>query len=206
MGITLYSNVYDLKQGIIYLYNNHNFNKVIEIHLEEELKKGKQSYDLPSLFMETERAQRLREEAEAVEKNLAAQATAGRDPKVYSDYVGTYKSEGMTIRLSLDGDRLFMERDELPKLEMFPQSETTFVHPSLNGNLQTVFIRDEQGQVTRLIFRGFGMEFELKKDKATSYPYWWVWLISAILIMLLALAGWYGWRKRHHTLKQIHVR
>jgi tetratricopeptide (TPR) repeat protein len=47
---TVYSNICDLKNGIVYLYNFHNFEEVRPFHLEEELKKGNTSYDIPSLF------------------------------------------------------------------------------------------------------------------------------------------------------------
>jgi tetratricopeptide (TPR) repeat protein len=47
---TVYSNICDLRNGILYLYNFHNFEEVIQFHLEAELKKGKKSYDIPSLF------------------------------------------------------------------------------------------------------------------------------------------------------------
>ncbi len=47
---TIYSNICDLKNGIIYLYNFHNFEEVVQFNLEEELKKGRKIYDLPSFF------------------------------------------------------------------------------------------------------------------------------------------------------------
>jgi hypothetical protein len=47
---TVYSNICDLKNGIFYLYNFHNFEEVVVFNLEEELKKGKKTYDIPSLF------------------------------------------------------------------------------------------------------------------------------------------------------------
>jgi hypothetical protein len=47
---TQYSNIYDLKKRIVYLYHFHDFDNVIEIDLLEELKKGKKSYDIESLF------------------------------------------------------------------------------------------------------------------------------------------------------------
>jgi len=47
---TKLSAVYDLKRGEVYLYYLHNFKKAIRFNLEEELKKGKHSYDLRSLF------------------------------------------------------------------------------------------------------------------------------------------------------------
>ena len=47
---TLYSNIYDLKKGLVYLYYLHNFDNQVVIDLSEELKKGHHYYDLPSLF------------------------------------------------------------------------------------------------------------------------------------------------------------
>lgn len=50
VDFTQYSNTYDLKKKKVYLYHFHNFENVVEIDLQKELKKGKQSYDIASLF------------------------------------------------------------------------------------------------------------------------------------------------------------
>ena len=47
---TLYSNIYDLKKGLVYLYYMHKFDEEVIINLNEELKKGCHYYELPSLF------------------------------------------------------------------------------------------------------------------------------------------------------------
>ena len=47
---TLYSNIYDLGGGLIYVYYLHDFDKEIAFNLNEELKKGCHYFDLPSLF------------------------------------------------------------------------------------------------------------------------------------------------------------
>jgi tetratricopeptide (TPR) repeat protein len=47
---TVYSNICDLKNGMLYLYNFHNFEEVVQFNLQEELKKGRKTYDIPSLF------------------------------------------------------------------------------------------------------------------------------------------------------------
>ena len=47
---TLYSNIYDLKNGLIYLYYMHNFNLHKVFDLKAELKKGPHYYKLPELF------------------------------------------------------------------------------------------------------------------------------------------------------------
>ena len=50
---TLYSNIYDLKRRVMYLYHFHNFENVVTIDLAAELKKEKRTSDLPSLFPRT---------------------------------------------------------------------------------------------------------------------------------------------------------
>jgi tetratricopeptide (TPR) repeat protein len=47
---TIYSNICDLSNGILYLYNFHNFEEVAQFNLKEELEKGRKSYDIPSFF------------------------------------------------------------------------------------------------------------------------------------------------------------
>lgn len=47
---TQYSNIYDLKRKVIYLFHFHNFEEFVIINLKEELKKGSHSYYLRDLF------------------------------------------------------------------------------------------------------------------------------------------------------------
>ncbi len=49
-SLTVYSNIYDLKKGMIYIYNLRNFEEVVVMNLAEELKKGQRRLELPSLF------------------------------------------------------------------------------------------------------------------------------------------------------------
>lgn len=47
---TLYSNIYDLKKGLISLFYYHNFEEQVVIDLNEELKKGQHSVELKDIF------------------------------------------------------------------------------------------------------------------------------------------------------------
>ncbi len=47
---TLYSNIYDLKKGIIYLFYRHQFGEVAVLNVNEELAKGKIRVNLKDLF------------------------------------------------------------------------------------------------------------------------------------------------------------
>jgi hypothetical protein len=49
---TQYSTVYDLKNGLIYLYHYHDFDNVVILNLTEELELGFHSYSIPSLFLD----------------------------------------------------------------------------------------------------------------------------------------------------------
>jgi predicted O-methyltransferase YrrM len=49
-SLTVYSNIYDLKNGMIHLYNMRDFREVVVLNLAEELKKGERRIDLPALF------------------------------------------------------------------------------------------------------------------------------------------------------------
>ena len=47
---TLYSNIFDVTNGVIYLYYFHQFEEVVVINLEDELAKGWHSYRISDLF------------------------------------------------------------------------------------------------------------------------------------------------------------
>lgn len=50
---TLYTNICDLNRGIIYLYHYHDFANEVVIDLNKEIRKGKQEYELHTLFPES---------------------------------------------------------------------------------------------------------------------------------------------------------
>ncbi len=53
-SLTVYSNIYDLKNGLIYTYNLRDFDQVIVLDLAEELEKGRQRLELSALFSDRE--------------------------------------------------------------------------------------------------------------------------------------------------------
>jgi hypothetical protein len=50
IGSTQYSNIYDLTNGLVYLYYLNDFDNRIVFNLSDELKKGHHYFDLPPLF------------------------------------------------------------------------------------------------------------------------------------------------------------
>lgn len=51
-GPTIYSNVCDLKNNLIYFYHFHNFNEFVKLDLDKELEKGKHTIRIETLFPE----------------------------------------------------------------------------------------------------------------------------------------------------------
>lgn len=49
-ALTVYSTIYDLKTGLIHIFNLRNFKESVVLKLDEELKKGERRIALPSLF------------------------------------------------------------------------------------------------------------------------------------------------------------
>ena len=56
---TVYSNIYDLRNKTIRLYNFHNFEEVVTIQLSDELSKGRHAVRIPSLFKWETHASRI---------------------------------------------------------------------------------------------------------------------------------------------------
>ncbi len=66
-GNTLYSNVFDLKNGVIYLYYWHQFEEVVKLNVAEELAKNTKSTRLRDLFSQ-ETVQRADDELQKYKK------------------------------------------------------------------------------------------------------------------------------------------
>jgi hypothetical protein len=47
---TLYSNIFDLRNGIIYLYHWHQYDEVVILNVEEQLARGKLCIRISDLF------------------------------------------------------------------------------------------------------------------------------------------------------------
>ena len=66
---TVYSNIYDLRNGLIYLYHFHDYANEVVINLKEELMMGQHSHDIPSLFPKTIAGDRFLDECQKQKTN-----------------------------------------------------------------------------------------------------------------------------------------
>jgi hypothetical protein len=169
---TQYSNIYDLKQGIVYIYHFHNFENVVRLDLQEELKKGKRSIDLPSLFPRTIAAQRFKEKIISEQDELLSKKAAiNVNPKIYDLYVGQYKlvhpelSLAIKINITKDGDKLYCHITDMEKYEIHPESETHFFCKTSYEILELTFIKDNKGQLNELVLNRWGIKYPAKRIK-----------------------------------------
>jgi hypothetical protein len=170
---TQYSNIYDLRQRIIYVYHFLNYENVLVIDVDEELKKGNHSYDLSSQFPTNivweYWKQRMMEEFNTRLEQMGLATHV--DPNVYDAYVGQYEVPAelgflsfppaiiASVNVTRVEDKLYVKiSQEGPwwsGLELFPKSETSFFHISLAGSpdFEATFIKDKTGQATQAIVR-----------------------------------------------------
>ena len=87
------------------------------------------------------------------------------DPGIYDAYVGQYQiTPALIINITREGDKLMMQATGQSKYELLPENETTFFVKGQRN--QTIFVKDEKGQVTHLIARqSDGQEIKVKKIK-----------------------------------------
>ena len=84
------------------------------------------------------------------------------DPSVYNAYVGQYAmTPSLIFSVTREGDKLIGVAPNGERVELLPENETTFF---IRGrSVRTVFVKDEKGQVTHMIFRGPGEDHKIEK-------------------------------------------
>jgi len=86
---TLYSQVYDIKNMKIHIYNFHNYDECVILDIREELKKGLSYYDLPTLFTKTSKYQEFKER-HMTEINEEIAQRKITNSQINSDFKGRY--------------------------------------------------------------------------------------------------------------------
>lgn len=72
------------------------------------------------------------------------------DPEIYDDYVGRYRiNEEITVVVTKEDSRLFVQATGQAKIEMFPKKKDEFFLKV--ADIQISFVRSEGGQATELI-------------------------------------------------------
>jgi hypothetical protein len=150
---TVYSQIYDLKKGLIYLYLFHDFENGIVLNLADELAKGPHMVSVASWFPENQDyAQWSLQLVDQWKPLYAYKIDAEVKPASLGDLVGEYRVLGdasaSPVRIYLEQDQLYLQKpNELP-LELYPDSASTVFHPFYNNvEMKLAFQRNVLGQV-----------------------------------------------------------
>ena len=175
----VYSQVYDLKKQIIYLYHFHNFEKVCIINPQDEWAKDKTViYDIAELFPPTYAhisfTKKYDFEKSCKQKNIVEKKRAQNEIIILEDsildsYTGYYLNENLLDSFNvfrLD-DHLILEQNKTI-IDLYPTSSTSFCIIDVEGEREVNFETDKNGIVTtmncELFLPGWPMTF-LKKNK-----------------------------------------
>jgi len=86
------------------------------------------------------------------------------NPKIYDAYIGTYQvSPDFSFIITRENGRLYAEVAGMGKSEIYPESEITFFPKDVDATI--IFVKDETGQVSGLIYKQGEREFPAKKVK-----------------------------------------
>jgi hypothetical protein len=165
---TLYSNVYDLKKGLIYLYYHHDFENVVVIDVAEEVAKGFHFYPLSSLFPANTEAEGLQARLKSAYETQAARRVTPTGPGQYSGYAGEYRvgQTGEPVSVYVEAERLYVRQNSSLPIELSSEAEGQFFHVFRDGSETKIdFERDTQGAVIGATGMLYGEEFQLVRLK-----------------------------------------
>lgn len=166
---TLYSNVYDIKNRVVYLYHFHNFQNEVRIDFNAELARGRHSVDLPDLFPKTYSAERFRIARTNEMKIEAIQWRHKVAPDILEAYVGRYRltspeHENMVIAITRS-EKLFARMEGQDASELHPVSDSEFVHINPATTFKLTFLEDATGEVAELRIDQEGRTYTAKRVK-----------------------------------------
>lgn len=197
---TVYSQVYDLKQGVIYLYLFHNYAQVVILNVAEELAKGPHSATIDSLFPRDEARERWAAgQMQTYNEALSKRPHHSVDPQILDDYSGDYHlSEGQgssLARVFTERGKLYLQKDALLPIELYAASDQEFSHLYYLGDeLRLTFMRDAAGRVSgadgSYTFMNYSQPVRLERTRApksVSPGADGLWLISALAAAALLM-------------------
>ncbi len=84
------------------------------------------------------------------------------EPGILKHYTGKYQlNPQMTLTVTTEGSRIFVQATGQMKIEIFPVSETEFFLKAIKAEI--TFVKDNNGKVTELIFHQGGRDTPAKK-------------------------------------------
>lgn len=166
---TQYSNVYDLINGKIYLYHYHNFENEVVINLEEELKKGKHSFEIPSLFPKSFAYGAYKKPiADGMKERFNQKKIFKIDSNKAEQFCGIYEIDpaiypGYYFEVSMEKGQLYIETSFLDKSEIFPETESNFFLIGLDETFEFSFQKDIKTNTLTLTAKMYGLDLPATK-------------------------------------------
>ena len=175
---TQYSNVYDLKKGLIYLYHFHNFEEVVCIDLKEELAQGAHETDLPTLFSANKRFIAFKSQRQQdILRQIEARRAKNIDAATIKEFAGIYLfdvgiPQKVIANFWLEDDRFYVASAmDNQREEIYPEAPDRFFHIGDYGPQTYQFSRNEEGQVTAVTVRVLGRTYQgTKAEPDPSEP------------------------------------
>jgi hypothetical protein len=165
---TLYSNVYDLKNGKIFLYHFHNYDNPIIIDLKEELKKGENYINISSLFPKSYAAEDFKNlKTKDIEVKKAKRYNKSISPDSYDQFTGIYeiikgRSKGAKFLIEKINKKMFIEAiGATEKHELLPETNNNFFYLGLYEI--DIYFQKDGAKITGLKGKIFGSDFEANK-------------------------------------------
>ncbi len=150
-GFTSYSNVFDLKNRKIYLYNLANYEEAIVLDMDQELaRRATRPRPLADLFQNSPTLDDIR----AGEQRTTWDTRVELSPEQLDKLVGTYSPEQdakIKIRISRNDGVLLVENPGQPVATLFPESSTTFRIAPDRGQVTFTFDDTSDPQSSGLI-------------------------------------------------------
>jgi len=79
------------------------------------------------------------------------------DPAILEQYVGNYEMyPNFVLHVTRQGDRLWVQATNQPRLGIYPESETKFRYRAVDA--QITFVRNKEGKVDKLILHQHGLD------------------------------------------------
>ena len=151
---TLYSQVYELKTGLIHLYQYHDFEREVVLDLASELAKGAHVVTIASFFPKNTELDRWAAQqdlhwtaaAEAlIDKSIAPDSQSWMS----GDYILPAEPDAGLVKIYLDEDQLYLQRPSQLPIALYPAASDTVLHHFFNGmDLTLTFQRDPSGRAT----------------------------------------------------------
>jgi hypothetical protein len=161
---TLYSNIYDLDDRLVYLYSFHDFDNEVVIDLAEELEKGARVVDLPSIFPRNSARERfVAEQEQAMQQRRQERGSVELPVGVLKRYVGIYKGGVGTFEVKIDDGALVLASFGRFPLQLTPTSETEFFEVTLMVDYDVTFRIAEGGEVKGVEVRIFRDDFTMSE-------------------------------------------